>query len=256
MSVKLSISVPNWLDKICTWPVLLYRRQRYGCSYRKISLGEGRFTIVDPQDFYSLNNFQWCAEGKDEKIYAVRNIISRDMTRTSRLHREIMNAPPCLWVDHRNGDGLDNRRENLRLATCAQNARNRRKTKSKTSSRFVGVSFDKRGGRWKAYIKFQAKRIWLGRYDDEIDAARAYDLAAKKYHGEFARLNFTEQKGKSPKTTAPLKHRPKKSKLRRLVFNKKGLEVMKKHLMVVAIVSLVGSILVFGINSVFAMMAQ
>jgi hypothetical protein len=95
-------------------------------------------------------------------------------------------------VDHRNTNGLDNRRENLRLATYSQNNCNTAKRKN-TSSRFVGVSFDKRRRRGVAYINYNGKRILLGRFDSEIEAARAYDAAAKKYHGEFARLNFSER---------------------------------------------------------------
>jgi hypothetical protein len=109
-----------------------------------------------------------------------------------RLNRVIMDAPPGLLVDHRNGNTLDNRRTNLRLATCSQNRINSQRDKSKTSSRYVGVSLEKGRGKWLAYISYNGKRIHLGRFDNELDAARAYDLAAVKYHGEFARLNFPE----------------------------------------------------------------
>jgi hypothetical protein len=106
-----------------------------------------------------------------------------------RLNRVIMDAPPGLLVDHRNNDTLDNRRANRRLATCSQNRINSRRDKSRTSSRYVGVSLEKGRGKWLAYISYNGKRIHLGRFDDEIEAAKAYDEAAKKYHGEFARLN-------------------------------------------------------------------
>jgi hypothetical protein len=103
-----------------------------------------------------------------------------------------MNAPRGLLVDHRNTNGLDNRRSNLRLATYSQNNCNKAKRKN-TSSRYVGVCFNKQLKRWGAYIKPQGKKIFLGYFDNEIDAAHAYDAAARKYHGEFARLNFPEE---------------------------------------------------------------
>lgn len=188
----IQIKVPNWLDKICVLPLLLYRKLKYDHSFRKIPLGEGKYTIVDPRDFYWVNNFHWSINGKGEDYYAVRNFITaHKKTKMVYLHREIMKAPKKLVVDHRNNNGLDNRRFNLRLATHSENMQNRRKNGAKTSSRFNGVSFHKPTGQWSCAIHHQGKYIWLGRFDSEIEAAKAYDEAARKYHGEFARLNFT-----------------------------------------------------------------
>jgi hypothetical protein len=106
-----------------------------------------------------------------------------------------MNPPADLVIDHRNCDGLDNRRSNLRFATHAQNTLNRRKKKNAVSQ-FRGVWFYK--GKWGSQISSQGKRMFLGRFDNEIDAAKAYDEAARKYHGEFARLNFPELATKTP----------------------------------------------------------
>jgi len=192
MFTKLTISVPVWLDRIFIWPVMVYRRFKYGYTFRRIYLGQNKFTIVDQADFYSLNNYQWCVQQYDRNIYAVRLIMnSSQRMKIVSLHREILNPPKGLLVDHRNNDGLDNRRENLRLATHSQNMFNKRKTLKKTYSHFIGVSFDKSVGKWIASISFQGKHIFLGRFSSEIDAAKARDNAAIKYHKEFARLNFS-----------------------------------------------------------------
>jgi hypothetical protein len=187
------IKVPNWLDFIFTCPLLAYRLLRYGYSFRRIYLGEGEWTIVDADTYYHLGNLKWCVRGNRNTFYAVRFVKTGPWrTKLVNLHREIMDAPLGLLVDHRNGNGLDNRRENLRLATHSQNAINRRRDKSKTTSRFVGVTFKKHSNRWAARINHNGKTISLGRFDSELDAARAYDAAALKYHKDFARLNFSE----------------------------------------------------------------
>jgi hypothetical protein len=186
------ISIPNWLDRFFTFPLLVFRLLRYGYTFRRIYLSEDAWTVLDQQDYYRFGRFKWEISGDDNIFYAVRNtIVDSSRTTTIRLHREIMNAPKGLVVDHINGDSLDNRRANLRLATHSQNSCNKRKRKN-TTSQFRGVCFCKAKGKWDANINLAGKRIWLGSFDSEIEAGKAYDVAAKKYHGEFARLNFPE----------------------------------------------------------------
>jgi hypothetical protein len=194
MSAQLTITIPVWLDFIFTFPLLTYRRLRYGYTYRRIYLGEGEWTILDQRDYYQLCNFKWSVISSERKDYAARIVRKTEFGRikTMLLHREIMNAPKGRLVDHRNGDSLDNRRDNLRFATSAENLRNRGKTKRKTSSRFIGVYFHKQRNRWCAMVEHKGKVHWLGRFKSEIEAAKARDKVAKKYHGEFARLNFPE----------------------------------------------------------------
>ncbi len=194
MKVNLTIWIPVWLDKIFVWPILLYRQWRFGCQFRKIFLTSDEYTIVDPEDYYRFGKFKWSIAGNGKKFYAARIKRKTEFGRikSALLHREIMNAPANLLVDHKNGFSLDNRKSNLRLATHSQNMHNRCKVKSKTSSKFIGIYFDKRIRKWTAKIRYQKKRIYLGSFKSEIEAAKAYDTAAKKYHGEFANLNFPE----------------------------------------------------------------
>lgn len=194
---RIEIKVPDWLDRICALPVMLYRRCKYGYTFRRIPLGEGKFTIVEPEDYYRFNNFHWSCKKRGDCFYAFRLLNSPDdKLNFVLLHREIMNAPKGMLVDHRDGKGLDNRRANLRLATRSQNNCNRRKKKTKALSQYVGVTFDKRNKRkkrWFARIYINGKCKHLGCYKSELEAAKAYDEAAKKYFGEFSRLNLAEQ---------------------------------------------------------------
>lgn len=107
------------------------------------------------------------------------------------MHRVIIEAPDEMFVDHINHNGLDNRRSNLRLATRSENTQNRRKISTKTRSRYKGLSLHKeRRKGWSARIRVKGKSKFLGFFADEIEAGKAYDRAARKYHGEFAVLNF------------------------------------------------------------------
>lgn len=119
--------------------------------------------------------------------YALR----ADDEKTSYIHRFILEIPSEFQCDHINGDGLDNRRCNLRIVTNTQNKMNQHKIQAHSSS-FKGVCWDKSRNKWTVSIKFNDKQIHLGRYINEIDAAKTYDEAAKRLFGEYARPNFNE----------------------------------------------------------------
>jgi hypothetical protein len=122
-------------------------------------------------------------------FYARRSFKENGSKRSIRLHRFLMDAPEGTQVDHINGDGLDNRRCNLRFATQAQNQANQRSARG-SSSMFKGVGWFKQTKRWVARIKKDKKEYHLGYFDDEIKAAEAYDIKAKELFGEFAKLNL------------------------------------------------------------------
>lgn len=107
------------------------------------------------------------------------------------MHREIIKVDDGKFVDHINHNGLDNRKANLRPATQTENNRNRRKARRKKfGSKYKGICWNKNEKRWTARIMYNRKSKYIGIFDDEIVAAKAYDRAAKKHHGEFAALNF------------------------------------------------------------------
>jgi len=106
------------------------------------------------------------------------------------MHHLVINIPDGMFCDHINHNGLDNRRANLRPVTLTQNVWNRRKFKKPSRSKYKGVDWSTEMKRWRARIRVNGKRIYLGSFKHEIEAAKAYDTAAAKYHGQFAALNF------------------------------------------------------------------
>ncbi len=186
MYINLRVKVPAIIEHICVWFLLRYRIKHYGFAFRRIKLTNGRFAIVDPDDYQKLSQYNWqLLEGESGKCYAA----CLDNRKIVYMHRMIMSAPKGKIVDHRNGEGLDNTKRNLRFATSSQNNINAKRIKN-GSSRYRGVSRNKKINKWQAAIGYDCKSLLIGYFDNEEDAARAYDNAAKKYHGEFAVLNF------------------------------------------------------------------
>jgi hypothetical protein len=171
--------------------VLFYRRLRYGYAFRRIPLTQGKFAIVDPDDYHRLSKYKWQTDSERRRTSYARRMANLDGKRKCVLmHREIIPVPDNMVVDHINHNGLDNRKANLRPATVAQNACNRRHTKD--AKKFKGLVWDKRRNKWHVRFGCNGKKIHVGYFDDQITAAHAYDQAAKKHHGQFAALNFDD----------------------------------------------------------------
>jgi len=157
---------------------------------KEIKLTQGKVAIVDDEDFDYLNQFKWYANKKYKKYYVVRNVkdIQGKHTLLS-MHRFIIgNTDSKMHTDHINGNTLDNRKENLRICTAAENIRNQ-KQQINNKSGYKGVHWKKLSNKWYSEIRYKNKSIHLGCFINIMDAARAYNAAAIKYHGEFANIN-------------------------------------------------------------------
>lgn len=163
---------------------------------REIALTQGKKTLVDENDYEQLSGYRWCAWNNGRgRWYAVTRVatgLDSPRQRNLYLHRLLMKATKQ-QVDHVNGDGLDNRRVNLRLCTTAQNAANRGRREG-TSSKYKGVCWAGDSvGKWKASVRENGKRKHLGYFTSQNEAAIAYNRAARVLHGEFARLNEVQK---------------------------------------------------------------
>jgi hypothetical protein len=162
---------------------------------KTINLTQGKFSLVDDEDYNYLNQWRWYAYKDHGTFYARRNSSCDESGKRKSIlmHRLIIRVEKNLQVDHKDHNGLNNQKCNLRICTHAENQKNRTST---GKVKYLGVHYITQKRNNKIYIKITAtisvnnKLIYLGLYKTIEDAARAYDEAAKKYHGEFANLNF------------------------------------------------------------------
>lgn len=161
---------------------------------RTLELSQGYVVVVDAEDHQWLSAFKWCAQvvRGGRLVYAMRSDYTNGKQRTVLMHREILWAMPGEQADHVNGDTLDNRRSNLRIATVSENQHNMGSHREVGTSILKGVSWDSRRGKWLARISLDGKKRHLGYFEREGHAAHAYDAAARELFGEYACLNFPE----------------------------------------------------------------
>lgn len=156
---------------------------------KKIPLSQGKFALVDDDDYDFIMQWKWCFNTG----YAVRSqhicmVGKKDKSKMILMHRVVNKTPKGMETDHIDLDRLNNQKKNLRNATRRQNTRNIKKFINGTS-KFKGVCWKKREKKWQVRIRTGKKRVHLGLFTSESDAARAYNVAALKFHGEFAHLN-------------------------------------------------------------------
>jgi len=152
-----------------------------------ISLSQGKVALVDDDDYERIKNIKFYTHHHCNKWYAR---CSTDQDKKAYLHTLLLNPNINKVCDHINGDGLDNRRCNLRIVTVSQNLMNSSKPIRKSSSCFKGVCWHKDTKKWQSQIKLNGCSYYLGLFQNEVDAAKAYDDAAILLFGEYAKLNL------------------------------------------------------------------
>lgn len=151
---------------------------------KEIKLTQGKVALVDDASFEELNKNKWCASLGNKTFYAVRGFKKPNgKWSTKAMHRVIFEESK-LEIDHRDGNGLNNQKDNLRPCDHSTNNMNKGKLVNNTSG-FKGVTWNKSIGKWQAQIKLNKKPIYLGVFPTKEEAYKAYCEAGKKYHGEF-----------------------------------------------------------------------
>jgi AP2 domain len=159
----------------------------FGANMKEIPLTKGFVALIDDEDFERVSQIKWTVKkGATSKTYYAQNSMKRLL-----LHRFVLGVPANLDVDHRDRNGLNCCKGNLRVSTTCQNKYNVG-IRSDTTSGYKGVCWNKLERKWKVAIKSNKHSFHLGTFSDLLEAAHAYDVAAKTFHGEFACLNFPE----------------------------------------------------------------
>lgn len=155
---------------------------------KEIKLNKNYICLVDDCDFDSVNLYKWTALKFRNTIYAGRCVYENKKRKLIFMHRYILGVTTSkIFVDHKDHNGLNNQRWNIRTCTNSENQKNK---KSRGTSKYLGVSYDNNRNKWVSQININGKTKGLGRFINEIDAAKKYDEHAKIYHLDFANLNF------------------------------------------------------------------
>jgi hypothetical protein len=157
---------------------------------KAIPLTQGLATFVDDDDYEKVKSFKWHLTENGRVRYARRQWRENGVCFKIYLHRLLLDAPKGMEVDHIDGDGLNNRRCNLRLCTHAQQAQAFQGKRLEKTSKYRGVSWVTRDKRWTVHLQHNQQQIYLGYFTNEVLAAHVHDVAAVELFGEFAQLNF------------------------------------------------------------------
>jgi hypothetical protein len=146
-----------------------------------------RKVLIDEEDFDIIKMYKWHISKQIKTFYVQATISDKFKGETLKMHRLLMNAKKGQIIDHKNCNGLDNRRSNLRFCSFSENNFNHKRQKNNTSG-YKGVCYRSKFEKWESVIHVNGKRLRLGYFKSPILAYEAYCEAAKKYHGKFARL--------------------------------------------------------------------
>lgn len=184
VDISATSSIPNIL-----------RNTMRGVIMKRIKLTQGKFAIVDEADFEWLNQWNWYLSETKNTCYAFRSFKMAGKWTTVTMHRFILGLKKgnSLESDHKNGKGLDNRRENLRICTHSENMQNRHRMKKGRSCHRQGVYRLESSGRWMASIMKNYKSLYIGTYSTAELAAHAYDKKAVELYGSSAKTNFPKE---------------------------------------------------------------
>ncbi len=152
---------------------------------KSIRLTQGYFALIDDEDFPLVDRYTWYAVVRSHTVYATTSLWVEGSSVQLKMHNLIMGGK---YVDHKDGNGLNNQKENLRFANAEQNGANRKK-KRNSQCKYKGITVN-RIGRYQASIGYQGRSIYIGCFSTQEEAAKAYDAKAKELFGEFAKLNF------------------------------------------------------------------